>query len=1122
MAVPSLEKQQQDCLNSLQFSQDTARLENIDEAHESTCQWLFEREEYRRWLNPTKTNDQNSFLWIKGKPGAGKSTLMKLAFLESKRTMSNVIVLSFFFNARGDILERSTLGLYRSLLFQLLTSIPVGNRQPFWDVASRKNRQNSVANWTLKELQKILYATLHDLKESNIVWFIDAVDECDEKEARNMVYYLEDLGKSAVRSGTYFKICLASRHYPFITLDGAIELVVEEQFGHQTDIMKYINSKLKAKLSKQSQEIKGIVCERASGVFLWVVLVVPQLNEAFDHGRVEAARKRLDELPDELDDLFENILKKDDKHRDDLILCLQWTLFAKRPLTREEFCIAIWCESSQIIELDPDKHTPRQMERFILSASKGLVEITRSKDHTVQFIHESVRDFFLLRHGMDRIGAGLGERLSGLSHDRLKKCCYRYMTSDLTKACVAEVAADDGKQLLADTNTRFVLLEYAVHGLFYHADAAEGSDISQGSFLKLFQDHEGPDFGTFISTFNAFERYAIRRHNSNVRLLYILAESDLCHLVRLHLKMNTGSNVLAQIGRYGSPVDVAIVKGNETTLRALLQCPLDTSDLLQPEIVLQMERSFRNSLRSEMRHTDAIHLAHNALQRGQLKIFELIFATGMLDLNATFNNHHTILTRAVLDDREDLVRFLLGTGKIDVNASGKGGKSAFVLAIERNHEGILDAIIQHSSFNMNAEIQGRGALSFAAEKGNVAVLQHLIQSDITALDTKDKGGRTALSWAAAGSSVDAVVLLLSMQVLNVNTRDENGRTPLSWAANSGSEDVIELLVELPEIELNCQDNRGLSPLCIAAMNNRPMAVILLLETGKAEVNLPDEKGKTALTWAAERGHENVVDILLGAPKVDVQYRTYLKRRTPLFMASIKGRYEVVKLLLEISQIEVNVQDINKQTPLSAAAIRGHESVVSLLLARSDIDVEKQDVNGQSPLSLAAMRGEEKVVKCLVMTGKADMNSNDKNRRTPLSWAMGPWFPKRTEDRCMIHYIPFSQCHVSVVELLLQENGQIYAFAREKHHWMPASWAKYMGVWASRVPDMDSRSIQRLLEEIDSWHDTTDKFYVGTSVVGTERTTILLAGEYFEYQTYHRQLQELGYGKYKNPSVVILD
>lgn len=44
LVAPSHEQQQQDSLDSLKFPQDTARLINIDKEHESTCQWLFERD----------------------------------------------------------------------------------------------------------------------------------------------------------------------------------------------------------------------------------------------------------------------------------------------------------------------------------------------------------------------------------------------------------------------------------------------------------------------------------------------------------------------------------------------------------------------------------------------------------------------------------------------------------------------------------------------------------------------------------------------------------------------------------------------------------------------------------------------------------------------------------------------------------------------------------------------------------------------------------------------------------------------------------------------------------------------------------------------------------------------
>lgn len=41
------------------------------------------------------------------------------------------------------------------------------------------------------------------------------------------------------------------------------------------------------------------------------------LNVAFDHGRVQAVRQWLDEIPDELDNLFSDILTRDNKDKED-------------------------------------------------------------------------------------------------------------------------------------------------------------------------------------------------------------------------------------------------------------------------------------------------------------------------------------------------------------------------------------------------------------------------------------------------------------------------------------------------------------------------------------------------------------------------------------------------------------------------------------------------------------------------------------------------------------------------------------------------------------------------------------------------------------------------------------
>ncbi|KAM0712943.1 hypothetical protein Q7P35_000394 [Cladosporium inversicolor] len=111
---------------SLAFEEMDARYLAIDAslAHFS-CRWLLDRVVYMRWQDVGALSEYHGFLWIKGKAGAGKSTLMKFAFNNAEETRSErQTVISFFFNARGAPLERSLVGMYRALLYQVLGKVP--------------------------------------------------------------------------------------------------------------------------------------------------------------------------------------------------------------------------------------------------------------------------------------------------------------------------------------------------------------------------------------------------------------------------------------------------------------------------------------------------------------------------------------------------------------------------------------------------------------------------------------------------------------------------------------------------------------------------------------------------------------------------------------------------------------------------------------------------------------------------------------------------------------------------------------------------------------------------------------------------------------------------------------
>ena len=142
-------------LDSLKFDQIDARQMTIKNSHAKTCKWLLKNSEYLDWLNATKLGEHHGFLWIKGKPGTGKSTLMKFALTNARKTMKDRIVISFFFNARGEGLEKSTIGTYQSLLLQLLEWLPA--LQCVFDSLGLSSSRISIYHqWSVKSLKTLL------------------------------------------------------------------------------------------------------------------------------------------------------------------------------------------------------------------------------------------------------------------------------------------------------------------------------------------------------------------------------------------------------------------------------------------------------------------------------------------------------------------------------------------------------------------------------------------------------------------------------------------------------------------------------------------------------------------------------------------------------------------------------------------------------------------------------------------------------------------------------------------------------------------------------------------------------------------------------------------------------
>ncbi|KAK1967658.1 purine and uridine phosphorylase [Colletotrichum sublineola] len=397
--------------------------------------------DYNEWLKPEMLAEHHGLLWIRGKPGAGKSTLMKYLHTNTSRTRGRqTLIACFFFNARGDQLERSLEGMHRSLLLQLLRGHP--------------------------ELQSVLddLAVLR-LGRRQFTCFIDALDECDEQQVMDMVDYFEDLTAEATD---------AKR---------GIKLTLEDQQGHTEDLANYVASRLRIHNRDLKEELQPKLIEKASGVFLWVVLVVDVLNK-------EYAR---------------------------------------------EVCV--------------------------IGTSKGLAEITKTSRPTVQFIHESVRDFLLKAGGLQELWPGLGFDWKIPSHERLKTCCHAYLNHPLVH--------EPAKQLMSQvprstTNipSRVPFLEYANQHMLYHADIAAEGIVQHGYLSGLAM----PDW-THVA--NHFEKYESRKYTPNANILYILADRGYSKLIRNWLQNHSPDIVLPK-ERYKRPLFAALAHGHKDAVAVLL------------------------------------------------------------------------------------------------------------------------------------------------------------------------------------------------------------------------------------------------------------------------------------------------------------------------------------------------------------------------------------------------------------------------------------------------------------------------------------------------------------------------------------------------------------------------
>lgn len=431
-------------LEHLRFDTIYDRHDSIRTAHEQTLSWLFGKGTQRSpatfddWLS---SDDDN--YWISGKPGSGKSTMMKF-LCENPQTIDKLKIWAgserlvkaeyFFWISGGNELQKSQEGLLRTLVYQILRQCPDMIPQAYpttWQLycpeesSTMKTRSiaRSAGATVLLSIQGLL-TTLQSIckaaqdSEAKFCFLIDGLDEYEGKPI-DMIELIRVL-----RTLPNLKLCLSSRSWDEFEhefgKDGTRKLYMHD--FNSNDISAYVHDTFARDENYQDLEdidmignllIQEIV-KRANGVFLWVFLVVRSFQEGLINGdSISNFKRRLDELPTDLNEYFERILLSDVAEfyrgqsaelfsvalegEENLPLMAYWHMGAENP----DYALKLEVKQLSMRQISMRLKT---MKQRLNACCKGLLEVRQleprnerdSFDWKVNFLHRSVRDYLAL------------------------------------------------------------------------------------------------------------------------------------------------------------------------------------------------------------------------------------------------------------------------------------------------------------------------------------------------------------------------------------------------------------------------------------------------------------------------------------------------------------------------------------------------------------------------------------------------------------------------------------------------------------------------------------------------------------------------------------------------------
>ncbi|KAF2001862.1 hypothetical protein P154DRAFT_618946 [Amniculicola lignicola CBS 123094] len=391
-----------------------------NDCYPGTTDWVITQPKIKAWA---RGDQAYGTLWLKGKPGSGKSTICAklVRFLQSDGR--HTVLYCFYTYRISGVHPHPSTFILSSLLSQIVRQNKTLSTYVYEDYISEGHSPS------LQNLKDIFCKCMAQVKSPSIL--IDGIDECVRYDRHGNILDL-NLIRGVLRDMLQLqstntslatpKLLIVSRDIsqisgillkkPTLSLDdethamqSAIRAFVRKRFVEVQDSLDGLEL-----AQNILAELEDKLLSKAQGMFLWVKLVMMQLeNDVYNSHDLEYV---IEKLPSDLNEFYERILLKinrlNPQSQERARHILQWMTCMRRPLRKDEVqCGIVYSEGRSSL------NTQTKLPETVLGLCKPLIQIL--SDGTVAFVHFTIQEY-LTSNSIDLLRAEMNVSMACIKH----------------------------------------------------------------------------------------------------------------------------------------------------------------------------------------------------------------------------------------------------------------------------------------------------------------------------------------------------------------------------------------------------------------------------------------------------------------------------------------------------------------------------------------------------------------------------------------------------------------------------------------------------------------------------------------------------------------------------------